>query len=252
MVAGTLMQTGAQVGMHILSKTLSDRYLRAANDKIFAPLGLRARLCKMPALRALVDHPDVGISQPSKLKQFGQTAGDVALRLPIPIPFVKKGIRFLMDKGPAIDPRLTDPLARRLMVLDGYILPVAYGYAIPPPAKPDGVLDKMNGFVVGRRSGKVDKKARDAAVRREILAGMPITREGGMNRRDYKTARRAARGRTRRLKNRVADDARREHNNNERLVWLVIINEADGKFTTRCFSRNWFLTRINVREQTQR
>ncbi len=51
MLAGNLMQTGAQVGMHVMSKTLSDRYLRAANDRIFAPLGLRVRLCKTAALR---------------------------------------------------------------------------------------------------------------------------------------------------------------------------------------------------------
>ncbi|KLO05944.1 hypothetical protein SCHPADRAFT_861819 [Schizopora paradoxa] len=227
MVAGTVMQTGAQVGMHVLSKTLSDRYLRAANERIFAPHGLRVRLIKTPALRALVGHPEADKPAPSKLKQFGQTAGDVVLRLPLPLPFVKRGIRALMDKPPPIDPRMTDPLARRLMVMQGFILPVAHGPAIPPPVKPDGVLDKMNGYVVGKRQTKVDKQARDAAVRREILAGMPISREGGMTRRDYKMARRASRGRTRRLKTKVEEDARREHRNNERLVWLVILNEAD-------------------------
>ncbi len=45
------MQTGAHVGMHVVSKTLSDRYLRAANERIFSHLGLRARLCNTPALR---------------------------------------------------------------------------------------------------------------------------------------------------------------------------------------------------------
>lgn len=157
MLAGALMQTGAQVGMHVMSKTLSDRYLRAANDRIFAPLGLRARLCKTSALRSLVNHPEGGKEEPSKLKKFGQTASDVVLHLPFPI--TKKIVRFFMDKPPPIDPRITDPLTRRLMGMHGYILPVEHGpAAIPPPSNPTKILDKMNGFAVGRTQKKVDKR----------------------------------------------------------------------------------------------
>ncbi len=209
MLAGALMQTSAQVGMHVMSKTLSDRYLRAANDRIFAPLGLRVRLCKTAALRNLVDHPEAGKPELSKLKKFGQGAGDVILHLPFPI--MKKVVRMFMDKPPPIDPRITDPLTRRLMGMHGYILPVEHGSAIPPPSNPTRVLDKMNGFAVGRTKGKADKKAQDAAVRRQILAGMPVSREGGMTRKDYRTARRASGGRDRKLRKKVEDDARREH-----------------------------------------
>ncbi len=220
MLAGALLQAGAQVGMHVLSKTLSDRYLRAAHERMFAPLGLRVRLCKTPALRKLVDHPEAGKEEPSKLKKFGQSAGDVVLRLPFPL--MKKAARFFMDKHPPIDARITDPLTRRLMFMQGYILPVEHGPAIPPPSKPDKVLDKMNGFAVGRKRGKTNRKARDVAVRREILAGMPVSR------RNYIMTMMKTRGSSQRLQTKVEDDARREHRANEKLVWLVIINEADG------------------------
>ncbi len=101
MLAGALMQTGARVGMHVMSKTLSDRYLRAANERIFAPLGLRVRLCKTPALRKLVEHPEMGKEEPSKLKKFGQSAGNVILAPPTPYqwapPSVSSWIRLLLS-----------------------------------------------------------------------------------------------------------------------------------------------------------
>ncbi len=156
-------------------RPLSDRYLRAANKRIFAPLGLRVRLCKTPALRKLVDHPEVDKDPPSKLKKFGQSAGNVILRLPLPI--MGTAVRFFMDKAPPIDPRNADPLTRRLIIMQGYVLPVEHGPTIPPPSKPDKILDKMNGFAVGRKRKNVDKSARDAAVRRQILAGMPVEEE---------------------------------------------------------------------------
>lgn len=227
--AGALLQTSAQVGMHVVSKSLSDRYLQAANARIFAPLGLRARLCKTPALRVLVGHPDAHHEEPSKLKKFGQSAGDVILHLPLPI--MKKIVRSVMDKPPPIDPRITDPFVRRLMIMHGYILPVEYGPAIPPPSNPEGVMDKMNGYAVGRRRAQVDKKEQDAAVRRQILAGMPVTREGGMTKKDRKMVKKASKGKDRKLKKKVELDALHEHRANEKLVWLVIINEADGELS---------------------
>ncbi len=48
---------------------------------------------------------------------------------------MKKAVRFFMDTPPPVDPRITDPLARRLMVMHGYILPVEYGRSIPPAFK---------------------------------------------------------------------------------------------------------------------
>ncbi|KLO14089.1 hypothetical protein SCHPADRAFT_332718 [Schizopora paradoxa] len=151
-VAGTVMQTSAQVGMHVMSKTLSDRYLRAANERIFAPIGLHARLCKTSALRMLVDHPDASKPEPSKLKKFGQSAGNVILRLPLPV--MGMAVRLMMDKPKAIDPRIKDPLTRRLMMFDGYVLPVEHGPALPPPSNPSNILKKMNGYAVGKKRRK--------------------------------------------------------------------------------------------------
>ncbi|KLO14734.1 hypothetical protein SCHPADRAFT_939285 [Schizopora paradoxa] len=111
--------------------------------------------------------------------------------------------------------------------MQGYILPVEHGPMIPPPSNPTKVLDKMNGFAGGMSRNKVDKREQDATVRRQILAGMPVTREGGMTRRDQRSVRMASRGRKRRLQDKVEDDARREHRANENVIWLVVINEAD-------------------------
>ncbi|KLO04618.1 hypothetical protein SCHPADRAFT_947574 [Schizopora paradoxa] len=224
-VAGAALQTSAQVGMHVVSKTLSDRYLQAANARLFAPLGLRARLCKTPALRVLVNHPEARSEEPSKLKKFGQSAGDIILHLPLPI--TKKIVRALMDKPPPIDPNITDPLTRRLMIMHGYISPVDYGPALPPPSNPDSVMGKMNGYAVGKKRAKVDKKEQDASARRQILAGMPVTREGGMTKKDHKMMKDISRGKTRKIKKKVELDALHEHRANEKLIWLVIINEAD-------------------------
>ncbi len=60
---------------------------------------------------------------------------------------------------------------------------------------------------------------------------MPVSREGGMIRRDYKRSRRASdsKGGDRKLRRKVEDDARREHRANGSLLWLVILNEVDGK-----------------------
>ncbi len=52
-----------------------------------------------------------------------------------------------------------------------------------------------------------------------------------MTRRDYKRSRRVSdsKGGDRKLRRKVEDDARREHRANESLLWLVILNEVDGK-----------------------
>ncbi|KLO15427.1 hypothetical protein SCHPADRAFT_938779 [Schizopora paradoxa] len=225
-VAGAAIQTGAHVGMHTVSKTLSDRYLRAANERLFAPVSLRVRLCNTRALRVLVGHPNATNEKPSKLKKFGQKTGDVVLSLPLPI--MKKAVRFFMDKAPPIDPNITDPLTRRLMIMHGYILPVEYGRSIPPPSNPNKILDKMNGFAVGRKSNKVEKKERDAADRRARLAGMPLSMEGRMSK-DYRRSRSASESKDtdKKLKQKVDADALQEHRANENLVWLVILNEED-------------------------
>lgn len=86
MIAGTVMQTGAQAAMRVISKTLTDKYLKRANDKIFAPRGLRVRLMKTEALHFLVQNSG-NKSQEGKFKSYGKlalkTAEAIGLHLPI-------------------------------------------------------------------------------------------------------------------------------------------------------------------------
>lgn len=80
------MQTAAQTAAHILSKTLTDRYLLRANETYFEPRGLKVRLMKTAAMRRFV-HKDISEGEKSKWKKFGKSAGrtaeSVGLRLPI-------------------------------------------------------------------------------------------------------------------------------------------------------------------------
>lgn len=54
MIAGSGVQTGAKSGMRTLSKTITDRYLRAANLRLFKPRGLSVRICTAAAMHHLV------------------------------------------------------------------------------------------------------------------------------------------------------------------------------------------------------
>lgn len=146
----------------------------------------------------------------------------------LPLPLTRMVVRSLLGKPDAIDPSITDPVMRRMMLVRGYVLPVNFN--MPPPARQDGVLGRMNGFAVGRRNKRVAKETDDVAARRRILAGMPVTRDGGETKKDRKMAKDVAKGKDRKLKRKVDDDNRKEHRANENLVWLVIINEADGEF----------------------
>jgi hypothetical protein len=85
LIAGIVMQTAAQTAAHVLSKTLTDRYLLRANNTYFEPRGLKVRLMKTAAMRRFV-HKDTSEDE-SKWKKFGKSAGRTAetigLRLPI-------------------------------------------------------------------------------------------------------------------------------------------------------------------------
>ncbi|KAJ7881816.1 hypothetical protein B0H14DRAFT_3433854 [Mycena olivaceomarginata] len=54
MIAGSVVQTGAKSGIRILSKTITDRYLRTANLHLFKPRGLSVRICTAAAMQHLV------------------------------------------------------------------------------------------------------------------------------------------------------------------------------------------------------
>ncbi len=125
----------------MLSKTLTDRYMRAANERIFAPAGLRARICKAPAMRALAKVPwVVAPPSPPRMKRVARYMGDTVLWLPLTVPPVQDRIRKVMDDPPAVDSSIADPLVRRMKPYVGYTLPLTFD--VPPPNAPSNVVKK--------------------------------------------------------------------------------------------------------------
>ncbi|KAJ3915830.1 hypothetical protein F5877DRAFT_69556 [Lentinula edodes] len=149
MIAGAIINTAAGVAIHVLAKTLTDRYLRAANLNLFKPRGLSVRICTTSAMLALLDSSESKSS--SKLNKFGRGVGSVFLKIPLPVvnPIASTIIHAISDKPPAISPsgREGDPiknsvLRRRVAMTEGFALSLNID-DIPPPVKPDGVMDTM-------------------------------------------------------------------------------------------------------------
>ncbi|KAJ3710970.1 hypothetical protein FB446DRAFT_790945 [Lentinula raphanica] len=178
MIASIIVTTSAQVGMRVLSKTLTDRYLRAANLNLFKPRGLSVRLCTTPAMLRLVAPPgshttDEESKTRATINKIGRGVGTVFLKVPIPIvgPIAARIIHTLADKPPPIapsgypgDPVQSPVLMRRLALLEhtfpGATLPVQT-QGLPPPAKPKGVMDMINTWGL-----KFDEKRENKAERK--------------------------------------------------------------------------------------
>jgi hypothetical protein len=96
MIAGTLMQTGAQIGNHVLAKTLSDRVLRVANRDYFGPRRLAVRVCTTRALHRLVNAPD---AQPDagKLQGVGRKAAHLAESVAVRVPIIGGIVKRVID-----------------------------------------------------------------------------------------------------------------------------------------------------------
>ncbi|KAJ7741978.1 hypothetical protein DFH07DRAFT_837188, partial [Mycena maculata] len=166
-IASAVIQTGAQIGMRVLSKTLTDRYLRAANLRLFKPRGLSVRICITAAMQHLVMHTPI-TEGPSKLTRFSRGVGSLLLRIPLPITSVLvHAVADAPPKVPAMGPdsyRSKKLLAtqRRLAALEGQAL--SLDFEVPKPVKVQGAMDTMASWGVrfeswreGRRQTKAEK-----------------------------------------------------------------------------------------------
>ncbi|KAJ7132983.1 hypothetical protein C8R46DRAFT_1140233 [Mycena filopes] len=190
MIAGAVMQTAAQTGMHVLSKTLTDRYLRAANIRLFKPKGLVVRLCTTAAMEHLVMRTGNG-GGPSTMTKIGHGVGTVLLRAPL--PFSSRIVRAIADKPPKVHASISNvgdgrklslATQRRLAALDGYALPLQLD--VPPPAKAQGVMDTMGSWGVafdqwrtGRKQDKIEQKRRQLERINSQLQRLGINPSGG-------------------------------------------------------------------------
>ncbi|KAJ7816975.1 hypothetical protein B0H14DRAFT_2374294 [Mycena olivaceomarginata] len=255
MIAGAAMQTAAQTGMHVLSKTLTDRYLRAANLRLFKPKGLVVRLCTTAAMQHLVMHKGTGAG-PSTMDKIGRGVGTVLLHAPL--PFSSRIVRAIADKPPKVHASISGvgdgqrmPLAtqRRLASLEGYTLPLHLD--VPPPAKAHGVMDTMGSWGVAFDSWKTGRKQNRVEQRRRQLERQqqqpPVgygemylmsRRERKRERKNLRKAAKRARKRERgpgligsligpketKLERRVANADLEEHWASDKVLWVVIMN----------------------------
>ncbi|KLO19416.1 hypothetical protein SCHPADRAFT_924360 [Schizopora paradoxa] len=215
-LVGGGIQAGAQIGIRILSKSLADRYMRAANERIFAPAGLRARICKSPAMRALIKIP-WDEARPSKLQRFRDYVHMETIGWWIPPP-PPPGYKTL-------DPRIADPLARRLAPYDGYMSPISFD--VPPPGPPSSLMKKVSNYAVHRRRKNLTKKAEDAAARRQLLAGVPVSRE--LTKKDLKVIKKLGKGKHNQVSKKVQKEEMLEKRANEKVLWLVIVNDDEDQ-----------------------
>lgn len=262
MIAGAVIQTVAQTGMHVLSKTLTDRYLRAANLNLFKPRGLSVRLCTTEAMQKLVVASDSSpTGQTSTLTKVGRVAGTVLLKLPL--PFSSRIVRAIADKPTKIAPSQGSAkdvaLLRRLALVDGYALPLDLD--MPPPEKPRGAMDTMGSWGVKFDAYMAGRKEKKTEERRRLLARTEAGAASGNyqmqvmgSRRERKAARRSARRargsegllsgligpRETPLQRRVANADLVEHWATEKIVWIVVMSAENGGFwfPSLCFSRH--------------
>ncbi|KAJ6478732.1 hypothetical protein C8R47DRAFT_983950 [Mycena vitilis] len=188
MIAGAAIQTGAKVGMRVLSKTLTDRYLRAANLRLFKPRGLSVRICTTAAVQHLIVGTPIA-PPPSKITRVGRGVGTVLMKVPIPLASLL--VHAVADKPPtvgAMDPasRQSKKLLaaqRRAAMLQGYALPLDFD--MPKPVKPEGMLDTVASWGVrfdSWRDGRSQAQAEDLRLEYERQqSGGPIqsSRGGG-------------------------------------------------------------------------
>ncbi|KAF7360182.1 hypothetical protein MVEN_00746800 [Mycena venus] len=188
MIAGAAIQTGAQTGMRVLSKSLTDRYLRTANVRLFKPRGLSVRICTTAAMQHLVMETPI-TAAPSKLTRFGRGVGSVLMKIPTPLTSViVHAVADKPPKVPAMDPtqvRSKKLLAaqRRVAALEGYALPLDFD--MPKPAKAEGVMDTMASWGVkfdSWRDGRKQTKAEELRLELEQQqrGGSSQTSSGGL------------------------------------------------------------------------
>ncbi|KAJ7665979.1 hypothetical protein DFH06DRAFT_1385855, partial [Mycena polygramma] len=261
MIAGAAIQTGAKVGMRVLSKTLTDRYLRAANLRLFKPRGLSVRICTTAAVQHLIMGTPIA-PPPSKITRVGRGVGTVLMKVPIPLASVL--VHAVADKPPtvgAMDPasRQSKKLLaaqRRAAMLQGYALPLDFD--MPKPVKPEGMLDTVASWGVrfdSWRDGRSQAQAEDLRLEyeRQQSGGSSQSSRGGGLIGGLLSAGSEQRGSSRRGERRqqglggggglinslgpielqVADADLIEHWKSTKVLWVVIVNsemdeEIDG------------------------
>lgn len=230
-----------QTTVRVVSKTLTDRYLRQANEQYFAPRGLRIRLCRTASMRLLLGMDP--IETPSKAmetaKAIGRGVESVALHLPV----IKNIITRSLPASTAIDERAeSDFASRRVATTQGYSLPLDFN--VPPPTMPTGASNNDYALGIKLRQWQDARANAKASHARQILAirngahddtGLvdSFGRDGRLARKALKMAERDIRkGRvpmaSRQDRMRVAIEDRNEETAAGGILWLLVLDEEQG------------------------
>jgi len=239
------MQVGAAAGKKALSKGLTDRYLRNANETYFAPRGLRVRLCRTSAMRRLIGlDPDVP-STDGKAMAFAKNVGKGVETVGLHLPIFRRIIARLDPAPTSVDPYTSgkDMATRLLAPLEGRIMPLVYD--MPPPVKPTGLMNQFSELGVKLDVWKNNRAQAKSSRTREMLAlsqggydQSGLTEASGSAGRRARRAQRKAqkqigRGRaptaSRRLATRVAVADKKEYNETSLVLWIVVINAEQDK-----------------------
>jgi hypothetical protein len=193
-IASAVIQVSAQTAIHVISKSLTDRYIRAANKRIFHPRGLSVRLCSTPAMMSLITGIPTIDSDPKwkrALQGTGRFAGTALLKLPLPL--TSHIVRAIADPAPKLQPLAegSNPMNYNTSVLRRLQLPGEHALTVnlnvPKPAKPEGVVDKMQSWGQKLDEWKA-KRSADNSERNRRIVGRVQARTNGEDPSVYGTA----------------------------------------------------------------
>lgn len=257
-IAGTALTVAAKVGTRVLSKTLTDRYLRTSNERLFNPRGPLVRLYTTKALQHLLDgtNSDNKSKTKRRMQNVGRGVGKALLKAPLPISGMI--IRAVADKPPTIratsdtNDQRHSVTRRRLAIFDGKILPMVLN--MPDPAPPKGVGQNIQTWGVRFDKWKSDRTIKNNEQKRAELESLRMeSEEAEAHDFTYGHPRRSGHGGNlgrlvdglgsgkslnsgmmgmkgpKALKRRVANADLIENWDNRKLLWIVIMN-AEGMF----------------------
>ncbi|KAL1682012.1 hypothetical protein EV122DRAFT_204416 [Schizophyllum commune] len=226
-IASIVLPIGAQLGMFALSKSLTDRYLSAANDRIFRPRGLVARICTTAATQRLLGLSNVPEEEggwKGALNAVGREVGKLVLKPSMPED---------LDAGASEEDKTKRRIKRRLEALEGAALPVSLD--VPPPAKVEGFANKMQAHGVKFDEGVAKDKEKRRAARLKTL-GEVEAKLAELEAKDSskigffdRLAAKRAKDRRELLQRRIANAQLREKWETDEVLWLVIVDAAKEK-----------------------
>ncbi|KAL1725867.1 hypothetical protein EV714DRAFT_220483 [Schizophyllum commune] len=200
-IAGIALQVGAKVGMKVISKTLTDRYMRAANLRIFRPRGLAARICTTAGAMTLIGVNPDGVGPKNALHKIGRGVGKVLMKMPLPVAgrLVHAVAGSGSGKGSpgasveSLNLANADAkgwemhvlVQRRLEGLGDAVLPVSMD--VPPPAKAKGAMETMQSWGVKFDEGQAKRRERRRVARVQKLA-KEQAKKAAMDAGDYSEA----------------------------------------------------------------